>query len=865
MPWENSHSICFSNLQILYELGRESLSWEDNLVFVKAGVEKIASREIYFGLFLVAAGTLLYEMLITRIFSVTLWYHFAFMAISIAMFGLTCGALLVFLKPSYFTVGKAGERLSLFSWLFALSLLLAVLAHAIIQAVLSSFPLAQAWGAYTALTFPLLAMPFIFSGVVSTVALTQFPRQLGKLYACDLAGAAAGCLMLSPLLSLSDCMSSILLVAAGASFAASYFGAGGERNEAEKEPELELEAETPKSWWQQNCAQAAFITSLLLLALACAQLVMAKQNKPFLTLHYVKGKIDPQPVYQKWNSFSRIIVFGEPGVWTKPIGWGLSPKFDPSFKVRQLYLHIDGEAATVLTHFDGNLDEVRHLKFDVTNIAHNLRQNANVLVMGVGGGRDILSALAFSQKAVTGVELNQDIIDAVINKFGMFTGQLDRHPAVKIVNDEGRSYVTRSKEHYDIIQVSLIDTWAASLAGGLSLSENSLYTLESWKTLFEHLNSGGIISFSRWYDASSFEIYRLIVLANNTLRAEGIADPASHIAVIKGGRIDETLPPVATVLVCRDPFSKRDLEILSERCEKLGFELILCPGKSDSSILANLARNPDSVVPTLDVNASAPTDDSPFFFQKMPLRKLGEVLTNWHSIQIASNAIISLCWLLFIVGTMTLVCIALPFVRAASTLNLSKRKNALFTLGYFFSIGMGFMFIEISQMQRLSMFLGHPSFGLTVILFSLLLSGALGSYLVTVMKTDARAIQIRLCLLIVILALSGFAGPELIKIFQAQDTAFRVIIAVLITAPMGVFMGMAFPAGMFMATEDSDLTPWFWGINGAASVCASVLAVLLSLIFGISVAFVVGIVFYLVAFVFAALSLKVRVAENSSS
>lgn len=808
------------------------------------------------------------------------------MAISIAMFGLTCGALLVFLKPAYFSTRYANQRLSFFSWCFSVSLLFAVVAHAFVQAALSALPLAQAWSAYTALTFPLLALPFIFSGVVSTIALTQFPRQLGKLYATDLAGAAAGCVLLSPLLSLSDCMSSILLVAASASLAANYFGSSPDstlQNPAAPEAAIgssntldDLKAETSSAnssapslnlgtanvshndllpaksnWWQQNAGRVSFATAMLILLLACAQLVMAKQNKPLLTLHYVKGKVDPQPVYQKWNSFSRIIVFGEPGVWSKPIGWGLSPRFDPSFQVRQLYLHIDGEAATVLTHFDGNLDEVKHLKYDVTNMAHKIRQNANVLVMGVGGGRDILSALAFRQNLVTGVELNQDIIDAVINKFGMFTGQLDRNPAVKIVNDEGRSYVTRSRDRFDIIQVSLIDTWAASLAGGLSLSENSLYTIECWKILFEHLKPAGIISFSRWFDASSFEIYRLIVLANKTLLAEGVAQPEKHIAVIRGGRIDETLPPVATVLVCRDPFSETDIAILKDSCEEMGFELVLNPLCLDGSLLSRLAREPDQVLPTLDVNASAPTDDSPFFFQKMPFKKLGEAFANWHSMQVASNAIISLSWLLCIVGTLTLACIVLPFAKAARRLNFSRRKNVACLLAYFFSIGMGFMFVEISQMQRLSMFLGHPSFGLAVILFSLLLSGAVGSYLASSKLADAKAIRLCLLSLLLVVSASCLAGPALINLCQSQETLVRIAVSVFITAPMGVFMGMAFPAGMKMAEGENDLKPWFWGINGAASVCASVLAVLLSLIFGITAAFCAGILFYTLALVSA--------------
>ena len=193
------------------------------------------------------------------------------------------------------------------------------------------------------------------------------------------------------------------------------------------------------------------------------------------------------------------------------MGWGLSPTFVDDPNVQQYGPSIDTGAATVLTHYSGKPEEIAHLKYDVTNLAHWVRSPANVLVMGVGGGRDLLSALAFDQRHVTGVEINGQILHAVNDVYGNFTGHLDKNPRITMVNDEARSYVTRSNERYDIIQMSLTDTWAATSAGAFALSENSLYTVDAWKTFLDHLTPNGLLAVSRWYYVSEpTEVYRLV-------------------------------------------------------------------------------------------------------------------------------------------------------------------------------------------------------------------------------------------------------------------------------------------------------------------------------------------------------------------
>ena len=184
---------------------------------------------------------------------------------------------------------------------------------------------------------------------------------------------------------------------------------------------------------------------------------------------------------------------------TGPFGWGFARV--PDTKIDQNFLDIDADAATVITRFNGDLSKLSYLKNDVINAAYLVQPPADVAVVGVGGGRDILSALLFGAKHIHGIEINPAIFEVLTDKFAEFSGHLDRQPGVPLVNAEARSYINHSSDRYDLVQISLIDTWAATAAGGLTLTENRLYTVEAWDDFYRALKPGGMLSVSRWYDA----------------------------------------------------------------------------------------------------------------------------------------------------------------------------------------------------------------------------------------------------------------------------------------------------------------------------------------------------------------------------
>ena len=793
--------------------------------------ESSAGRGTFTGLFLITLATLTYQLLLTRIFSVTMYYHFAFVAISVTMFGMAVGALLIYGRPAVFTPDRLQERLAQASLGFAITIVASFLAHL----WLPFRPELSLTGVATVVvTYAVLSVPFTFSGIVVALALTRFPQQVSSLYAADLAGAAVGCALLGPLLRVTDAPTGIVATAAVAGLGGVLF--------------LPPKGGSHPGPLRRLC----LLVTLTLAAFAVVHTYAVRHDSAWLRLVWVKGRYEPRPIVERWNPFSRIRVVGDPAREIKPSGWGFSATLPPSLTARELHLDIDSYAGTELTAFDGNTATVEHLKYDVTNVVHYLRPSSDVVVVGTGGGRDILSALVFNQRQVTGVEINPSILELVNGRFGDFTGHLDRNPRVRFVNDEARSYLARMQARVDIIQISLIDTWAATASGAFVLTENSLYTLEAWTRFLERLSPRGVLSVSRWYYADRpGEVYRSAVLAVAALQRLGVTRPQDHFAIVRASPPATAGAPdgIGTILVSRDPLTSTDLDTLEAVAARLKFEIVQSPRTSVDDTFAAIASGDrlPALLASYPLDISAPTDDSPFFFHMLRLRDVFDV-HRWQDQGIVSfnmKAVGVLGVLLATVVLMTTACIVVPLLRTGRGTSL---EGAAPYLAYFAAIGLGFMLIEISQLQRLTIFLGHPSYSLSVVLFSLLVSSGLGSLSTARLTGPEGAARRRLMLTIAILAAFGLLTPLVTHRFEASSTPIRIALSIALLFPLGFLMGMAFPLGMRLALRRTPLlAPWFWGVNGAASVCASVLAVVIAIGAGISAAFWTGTACYLAA------------------
>ncbi len=787
----------------------------------------VAGRGTFIGLTAVALCTLTYEILLTRIFSVTLYYHFAFVAVSIALFGMTAGAVGVHVFARRFSLARTRREMALAALLFGVTLVLSFVAHVRIPIR----PETSGSGlALLLVTYVLVAVPFVFSGVCVCLALTRFPGQVGRLYSADLIGAAAGCPLLILLLGVVDGPTAVLVIGCVSLVGAAAF-----------------------AW---DAGARGVLGASVLCAVICAGAAAANRmelagGRSWLRLIWVKGSKEQPSDFERWNSFSRVSVRGDQAKGIPPQGWGLSSTYPAERVFPQLYMSIDGTAGSFLTKFDGNPESVEFLRYDVTNAVHAIRHGGSILVIGAGGGRDVLSAIVFGQKKITAVEINASSLAAVNEVFGEFTGHLDRRPGVSFVNDEARSFVARSRDLFDIIQISLIDTWAATAAGAYVLSENSLYTVEAWTQYLRHLTEDGILSVSRWYRPGEFgETHRVAALANAALRRVGIADPRAHIVILgsepaRGQAADSSR--TSTTLVCRRPFTAAELDELEKLAARLKFPILLSPRTAVDRVMADLASTgaTESGDAPKELNLTAPTDDRPFFFN---MAKLSSALrpAAWTNPNLDMNlrAVRVLTGLLAFVLVISLLLVVPPRLvggGAGGSLGLTV---------YFACIGLGFILIEIAQVQRLIVLLGHPTYTLSVVLFALLVSGGLGSYATRGISESqlTRAGARRILALLGVLLIVGVATPVVVDRWQSGSTPVRIGIALAMLVPTGFFMGMAFPIGMRIANRVTPATTaWLWGLNGATSVVASVLAVVIAMGWGISSAWWSGTVCYLVA------------------
>src|SRR5215472_1881203 len=463
-------------------------------------------RGLPLALLLVALATVMFEVLLTRIFSLTMWYHFAFMAISVAMFGLTMGALLVFLRPAWWPEATLARRMSRAALALSISMTIVVFLHISLYLPSPAVDMTP-----MVLTFVGVAVPFVFSGIFVCLALTRFPSRIGKLYAADLAGAAVGCLGVIVALQWLDGVGAVLACAALAATAALPLAQGRMRS-------------------------AALAVALGLAGIALwGGVYYARNDVALFEIRNISTAGPGDFDYERWNSFSRIVVL-KPGR-TQALGWSMSTEFKESPDIASRWLYIDSIAGTQLLPFDGNLKKVEFLRWDLTNFAQLMRPGGRVAVVGAGGGRDVLAARLFDQKRVVAVEINGDTMRVLNGRFGDFTGHLDRYPGVSFVNDEARSYFARQTEKFDLVLLTFIDTFAATAAGAYTLTENPLYTVEGWNVFLDRLDDDGVLAVSRGISA---ELGRLVSLGRAALLRVGARSPERHMVLVTNPRATAT-------------------------------------------------------------------------------------------------------------------------------------------------------------------------------------------------------------------------------------------------------------------------------------------------------------------------------------
>ncbi len=757
---------------------------------------------LYTAVALTTLATLLFELSLTRIFSVVFYYHFAFLAISIALFGLGVGGVLSYVISAW--PGSSFRKLG------AISLVNAGLVLAAVMFVLTRG--ADVGTLDLGLIYFAAALPFLGSGIIVSLVVSEAIERIDRIYFFDLLGAAGGCLVLVLLLNTFGGPDTVIAVSV-------------------------LFAAAAAIWFSLAGLRYGRIVSVFV-GIAFTMLIIANTKFHFVEVRYAKGQKLGQEQLTKWNSISRI---------------GMAPDKDSGEMI-----YIDADASTAIANFDFS----RLSPKDLGNLLHqgpalpyNLRPGAKTLVIGPGGGWDVSRALASGSRDVTGVEINPIIADTIMReRFPGLSRNLYLRPDVHIFVEDGRSFVRRSPEKYQVIQATLVDTWASTAAGAFALSENNLYTTDAFRDYLSHLTDDGLLTFTRWGFDPPRESLRLLSLAISALHDLGERDPARHVIVGRAGGKAELAGWGATdtVVISRKPLSDADIARARQAFSDAHMTAVYLPGDPPANQFGEvlLASDPRQYERNYQFDITPVTDDRPFFFYTVQPRDIKAFLlqNGAKAADVKVNVAVPKLFSAFGISIFAVVVIlVLPPLLLGT--KLPRERSVQSFLLYFLAIGVGYILIEVALIQKFVLFLGHPTYALTVVIFSLLVSSGLGSFLSRRLVGDRNG---RLAItLAVAAALVGLLAATVQPILTAGvglPLFVKIVATVLMIAPAGFVMGIPFPTGLrLLQRHHAASVRWAWSLNAAASVLGSVGALMLALYLGLVETLLIGAALYVCA------------------
>src|ERR1700685_3523035 len=770
---------------------------------------QIPEKTLLSGLALTSFAALLLELALTRLFSVVLFYHFAFLAISIALLGLGAGGVFAYLlkaRLNLIATQHLASRVCLANSLVVFLVLDTVL-HARVALEVSKDNFYRLTWLYLA-----AAVPFFLTGLLFSVVFARETHRIPRMYGADLCGGSLACLAVVPLLNWLGGPNTILVSGVALAVAALI-------------------------WAESKTARR--IAGLF--ALALAALIGVNHAGRLIDVVYAKGMVrDPSWVeFARWNALSRVEV-------------------DRQGQAKAIV--IDADASTYimnadLSHWQGTEWE-HNLMSAPPAVGNVLPPHGEVAIIGPGGGVDVLRAVANGSPSVTGIEINPIIATTIMReRYADYSQHLYQRPDVHIQVTDGRSFLRSTPQQFDVVQMTLVDTWASTAAGAFALSEDNLYTVVAFREYFNQLKPDGMIAITRWEFRHPREALRVVAVAMEALHRLGVANPTRNFIVASQGALDEDGIPVvvlakktafnadeeSTVLVHLDHYDQLDALYLPSQ-----------PGNNPFSDLI-ASNDPYAFAAGYAYNVAPVTDNAPFFFFTLKARQvLGEQGLRDGIDWKVNLGVLVLLLVLVISVVAVLLFLILPLVFARGRL----REKSMTPL-YFIAVGLGYILVEIAFIQRFVLFLGHPTYALTVVIFLMMLSSGAGSLFSRAWLPHTRLAWLPLALVIVTLLADVFFWPSRLASLVGLAFGYRLAVSAVIVIPLGFVMGMPFPTGLRALATGFDhggasrsaenLVEWAWAMNAAASVMGSVLAMVIAIQFGLTITLACGAAAYLCA------------------
>ena len=787
---------------------------------------------------LISAAALAYEVLLMRLFSIIQWHHFAYMIISLALLGYgASGTFLALTGPILLRRFERAYWLCLV--LFGLS---AVACGLLAQRIpFNAEEVLWDWHQPVRLLaiYLLLSLPFFFAASGIALALSRCGNNVSRIYAADLLGAGAGSLGIVLLLfgvfpgTALKCTAALGLFAA---FVASR--------------ELRMR--------QYRWPGLALMGAVLMLILPDTWMTL--QLSPYKGLPQLLRVSQVRIIEERSSPLGLLTVVDSPLIPLRHAP-GLS-LYATTPIPEQLGLFTDADNMTAINHNPGR-QPLAYLDWLTSSLPYYLAEPRHVLVLGAGGGAGIQQALNHKAPRIDAVELNPQVIDIVRNDFADYAGRLYQHPGVRVYAADARGFIRNSHEHYDLIQISLLDAFGASSAGLYALNENYLYTVEALRDYLQRLTPAGYLAISRWIKLPPRDSLKLYATALRALRDSGVAAAERQLVMIRSWQ-------TSTLLVKNSAFTAPEIKGLHAFCKARAFDLAWYPGMIEAeanhfNILgqpyffrAATALNGSGAgefMARYKFNITPATDDRPYFFHFFKWGVLPEILAlrGQGGLPLLEGGylvmVATLLQALLISGILILLPLGLQRWRAATR---SPQINRTRIVRYFSAIGLAFLFIEIAFIQKFILFLDHPLYAVATVLTAFLVFAGLGSAMTSRFRTDSasqsrfagRAVAGIIALGIVY----SFLLDPLFDSLAHLSISLRVFVSLLLIAPLAFCMGMPFPLGLMrVGARMPGFIPWAWGINGCASVVSAVMASLLAIQFGFTVVLISALLLYLMA------------------